>query len=118
MDQFVVTPEVITVIAGVILSLGFSYIPKLNVKFAALDAEVKRSIMVGIMFVVTLGIFGGQYFGLWDAGFAMDKSGYVHLGFSFALAVIANQGAYSASPRTTAVKVAKELRKEGYPYPF
>ena len=109
MDKFVVTPEMLTAVAGVLLSLGFNYIPKLNENFAALEKEVKRLIMAGLLLLVTLGVFGGQYFGLWDAGFVMDKAGIMQLVWSFVFAVIANQSVFSITPQTAAVKYSKPL---------
>lgn len=57
METFAVTPEILSAIAGTILSLVFSYIGGLNVKFAALAPENKRLIMAGILLTVSAAIF-------------------------------------------------------------
>ena len=52
------SPETLTLISGAALSLFFSYVPGLNVKFAALSSDVKRLIMAGVLLVVSGAIFG------------------------------------------------------------
>jgi hypothetical protein len=120
MEQFVLTPEVLAGIAGVLLMLAFNYIPKLNVTFAALEPEIKRSIMGGLLLVVCVIIYVGQCYGaLWSAGLTCDKAGILHLAWIYVVAVMANQGTFSIAPRTEAVKVAaqdakfKEMEKLG-----
>ncbi len=48
-----VSSEMIVAIAGVVLSLLFSYIPGLRVWFAGLVAEKKQLIMLGLLVVVS-----------------------------------------------------------------
>jgi hypothetical protein len=52
------TAENLASMVGVILSLGFSYIPGLNTKFARLEGEHKRLIMAGILVDMAGGAFG------------------------------------------------------------
>ena len=53
----IVSSELIVSIAGVVLSLLFSYIPGLRTWFAALVAETKQLIMLGLLILVTAAIY-------------------------------------------------------------
>lgn len=100
------TPEILAGIAGAILSLAFSYIPKLNVWFAALSDETKRLIMAGVLALVAVGVYVGQCFlGLWDYGFTCDKAGIFQLVGIYIAAIVANQGVHRITPKTKAVKL-------------
>ena len=100
----------LALIAGAVLSLGFSYIPfGFNVKFAALSGEVKRLIMAGLLLVVAGSIYGLSCAG-WGASFGItvvcDQAGAMNLIQVFVLALIANQSAYAITPQTSAVREA------------
>lgn len=101
--------ELLAAIAGVVLSLAFSYIPGLSTKFAKLQSSTKRLIMAGLLLLV-----GGAAFGLSCADvFATvtcDQAGGLGLVSHFIMALIANQGAYTLSPETAAVREAKNER--------
>ena len=103
------TSELLAGIAGIVLSLAFSYIPGLSTKFAKLESSTKRLIMAGLLLLT-----GGAAFGLSCAGvFATvtcDKAGALGLVSHFIMALIANQSAYSISPETRAVAEAKAER--------
>jgi hypothetical protein len=110
------TPETLALIAGVILSLVFSYIPGLNTKFAALASEVKRGIMLGLVVIVGAVAFGLTCAGLGDSfGITLvcTQAGLVELIQSIVLVAIANQATYGLSPQTGGVQRAKEERVEG-----
>ena len=102
--------EEISIISGVILTLFFSYVPRVNVKFAAIKAEYKQLIMLGLLFLVSAGAFGlacwgkGAYFGI---EIVCSEAGAAELIRSFVFAIVANQGVYKISPQTRAVKEAK-----------
>ncbi len=104
------TSDTILLIAGAVLSLVFSYVPGLNVKFAALKPEYKRGIMAGLCLLVAAAVFGiacAGYGGNFNIEVTCDQIGLIGLIQSFIVAVIANQGAYALSPQTKAVKEAK-----------
>lgn len=107
MQSIILSPEILVVIAGAILSLAFSYIPGLNTRYAALDETTKRLVMASILLVVTVVIYILGCGGLLATGIPCDRSGIVQLTYMFILAIMANQGAYEISPRTDAVKAAK-----------
>ena len=43
--------------AGVLLSLGFSYIPNVNTWYAALDSTRKRLLMAGLLAILAIGVY-------------------------------------------------------------
>lgn len=109
-----ITPDVLTVAAGVVLSLAFSYIPGLRAKFAQLQPEVKQLVMVGILAAVSAGIYGlactGYLTGIFGLAVACGQSGWVPLLRAFILAVISNQSTYMISPQPADVQKAKQQR--------
>ena len=102
------SPETLTLIAGAALSLLFSYIPGLNVKFAALSGDVKRLIMAGVLLVVSAAIFGLSCAGLGGsfnlAALACTKEGAIDLLKTFVMALVANQATYAITPLPEKVK--------------
>lgn len=107
MPDFQLTPAILTMIAGVVLSLAFSYIPGLNVKFAALPGEIKRLIMLLLLLLTAATIFVMGCTGILQAGLTCDKDGFWTLVYIFILAVIANQSAYAITPLPASVKLAR-----------
>ena len=92
------TDELFAQIVGGVVSFCFSYIPKLEGWYKALDSNLKRLVMAGFFLVV-----GGAIFGLSCAGVV----NYFECGWLGALvmlklvfnALIANQTAYLLTPR-------------------
>lgn len=107
------TSEILVSIAGVVLSLLFSYIPGLRVWFAALISEKKQLIMLAVLIIVTGGVFGLGCAGILDIGLACDKGGVIALVRLLIVALIANQSTYLISPQTDDVVIAKQLRDDG-----
>jgi TRAP-type mannitol/chloroaromatic compound transport system permease large subunit len=93
-------------IAGIVLSLLFSYVPKLSTGFAVLDGVYKRLIMAGLLLIVAACAFGLSCAGLYSA-VSCDQPGAVGLVEAFIAALIANQSAYAISPETKGVRQAK-----------
>jgi hypothetical protein len=107
------TSDQLSVIAGAVLSLGFSYIPGLNTWFAGLSPEKKRLIMLGILALIALSIFGLACTPL-AANFGItvtcDVTGASALIQAFLLAVIGNQSAYLITPQSAGVRAVKTSR--------
>jgi len=104
------TATVLSGIAGVILSLLFSYIPKLSTKFAAKSAEEKKLWMLGLLVLVAGCVFGlscTKYGGMIGIPYQCTDAGAIELIKILAAAVIANQAAFSITPQTMAVRIAK-----------
>lgn len=87
------TSEKLAELAGVVLSLAFSYVPGLKEKYEALSGIYKRLVMVGCLVVVA-----GAVFGLSCAGILSDvvcsEAGAIGLVRVFIAALIANQATY------------------------
>lgn len=107
------TSEILVSIAGVVLSLLFSYIPGLRVWFGALVSEKKQLIMLAALIIVTGGVFGLGCAGVLDIGIPCDKGGVISIIRLLILALIANQSTYLISPQTNDVVIAKQLRDDG-----
>ena len=107
MENIVLSPEFLVSIAGIVLSLAFSYIPGLRVKFATLEPDYKRLIMLGLIVVVAGVIFGLGCAGVLAISIACDAAGFQKLISFVILALIANQSAYLISPLPEDVKDAK-----------
>ena len=90
--------ELIPYVAGIVLSLLFSYVPKLNAKFEALEGDMKRLIMLGALLVTSAGILGVSCIGWYDI-VACDQSGIKSLVEAFVAAAIANQATYMLTPK-------------------
>jgi len=102
-------PNEISAVAGVVLSLFFSYVPGLNAKFAALAPEWKRLIMLGLLAVVAGAVYGLSCTGVWR-WVECDTEGAKLLIKAFIVAVVTNQGIFTISPQPKAVKAAKATR--------
>jgi hypothetical protein len=93
--------ENLSLIAGTVLSLVFSYIPGASDWFTSFDAQVKRLIMLGLI-VLSAGIVYGLSCQGWGESYGIqiscDQSGLVGLVRQVVLAIIANQGVYAISP--------------------
>jgi hypothetical protein len=101
------TPDFLAAVAGVILSLAFSYIPGLNTGYAGLDPTKKRLIMLALLFLAAWGIYGLGCGGILSAGITCDRQGAIQVIWMFVLAAIANQSTYQLSPLPSAVTAAK-----------
>lgn len=96
------TAEFLAGVAGIILSLVFSYVPKSEGAWSSLEGTYKRLIMLGLLALVALGAFGlacaslGGDFGI---KLTCDKAGLIGLVQVLGAAVIANQAAFAISPK-------------------
>ena len=98
------TDSQLSLFAGALLSLAFSYVPKLKDWFEEKDATTKRLIMAAALFVVSLAIFGGACGNLLGGlpiqfTITCDKNGAVQIATYFVLALIANQATFTISPQ-------------------
>lgn len=101
-----VTPVLLGAIAGTALSLIFSFIPGLNVKFAALAPELKRLIMLFMLVVTSLALYGLNCEKVIDTGLTCDRAGVIQLVTVFITALVSNQSTYSITPLPKKVKAA------------
>jgi len=105
--------DVIVMIAGSVLSMSFTYIPKFNVWFAMKSNEFKQFTMLILMFVSTAAIFGLGCANLIQINnFICDKTTAAHFVYTFVLAVMSNQSTYMVTPKPIAVKQANDIVQE------
>jgi len=101
------TAQTLSTIAGVVLSLVFSYVPGLNTWFAALGEETKRLTMLGLIVLVAAASFGLGCWGVLDTAVTCDQDGIIALVTAIIMAAVANQATYKLSPQPAAVKAAR-----------
>ena len=108
------TAEILSAAAAILLSLTFSYLPKLNTWYAAQEEQTKKLVMLGAIAVVAAGSFALACAGLVTDLFGLvltcDRAGALVVVRSFIFALMANQAAYLISPKTAAVKEVKALQ--------
>ena len=101
------TPTLLSSLAGIALSLIFSYIPGISPRYEALTATYKRLVMLFLLAVVSTAAFGFACLG-WLPFFgdqisvACTQQGGVELLTAFVLALVANQSTYLITPKTAA----------------
>ena len=108
------TPEILAAVAGIILSLAFSYVPGLRTRFAELPKETHQLAMLGLLIIVAAGSYGlacaGILTELFGVALACDKSGLLGLIRALVFAVMANQGVYQLTPKAADVRLVKAER--------
>jgi hypothetical protein len=92
------TAEQLSALAGVILSLAFSYLPGLAPWFDKLEPTVKRLVMAALLLVVAAGAFGLSCAGVLDAAVCTRVGAWSVLNV-FVAALVANQATYLISPK-------------------
>ena len=102
--------ELLSLVAGAILTLAFSYIPGLRTWYAGKSDEIKQLIMLGLLVLVAVGSFGLACLG-WGASLGINLActvdGGLGLLVQLLLAIMANQGLYKLSPQRRDVKLLK-----------
>lgn len=91
------TETTLASLAGILLSLVFSYIPGLQGWFAALSGQYKRLVMLAALLIVAIGIYISACIG-YSAQVTCDIAGAQQLISLFLTAMIANQAAYMITP--------------------
>lgn len=107
MENIVLSPELLVSVAGILLSLAFSYIPGLRVKWGQLDPDRQRIYMLGLIVLTAGAVFGLGCAGWLTVNLSCDEAGAQKLIYMIVLGLIANQSAYQISPLPGDVKEAK-----------
>lgn len=96
------TAVTLSIIAGTILSLLFSYTPGVESKFKKVTPTKKRLIMLGLLLISSVAVFSLGCLG-WGENLGVsltcDQPGALGLFSQFIVAVIANQSTFSISPK-------------------
>jgi hypothetical protein len=93
--------ESLSLVAGTVLSLTFSYIPGVRNWFIGFDPVIKRLIMLVLLALTTGVIYGLSCLGwgfVWGITLSCDRSGLLGLIEQFVIAIIANQSIFAISP--------------------
>jgi hypothetical protein len=95
------TVEQLGALAGVLLSLAFSYVPGLSDKYATLDKVKKSLVMLGLIFVVAVGALLLSCVNI-ITSIECTQAGALALLNTFIAAAVANQTTYLLSPQKAA----------------
>lgn len=98
MEVYNMDSTTLSQVAGISLSLLFSYIPGLKDRYAALDSTAKQGVMALVVVLVASGVFVGSCYDLLGS-VTCDKAGAVGLFGVVLQALIANQTMYLFSPK-------------------
>ena len=90
--------NLLVMIAGVVLSLAFGYVPGLREWYAALDGVRKAQVMAGVLLVAAVGVFAAACYSPWQFA-TCDETGFWQLVELFIAALIANQATYQIAVR-------------------
>jgi preprotein translocase subunit SecY len=110
-SNIVVTPDLLVYLASIVLSLLFSYVPKLNTWYAAKSDEFKKLLMLLLIFLTTVILFLLSCFSLLSTNLVCTKQGIFDGVMIFILAIVANQSVFTISPKAKAVKKLKEEKE-------
>ncbi len=103
------TGEQLSAIAGVLLSLIFSYIPQLRQRFNALDGDHKRLVMAASLVVTATAIFALSCLSVVDT-VSCDRKGAFGLISNIIAALVANQAAYMVTPKNGHADLARKSK--------
>jgi hypothetical protein len=106
------TPDLMAGAAGILLSLVFTFVPALNVWYAAKAPEAKSAIMIGSLVVVAALLAGSSCLNLWQF-ITCDKPGGMQLAEMLFAAIVGNQGIYGLTKNLApaSVKAAKAAQQ-------
>lgn len=94
--------ESLSLAAGTILSLTFSYVPGARSWFERFEPEIRRLIMLALLVFTASIVYGLSCLGWaseWDISLTCDRTGLLGLIEQLVIAIIANQSIYAISPR-------------------
>lgn len=92
------TDNLLVGIAGILLSLGFGYIPGLSDWYAALDGVRKAQVMAALLLVAAVGVFLAGCYSPWQA-VTCNEAGMWGLVELLITALVANQATYQIGVR-------------------
>jgi len=90
--------NLLVMIAGVVLSLAFGYVPGLREWYAALDGVRKAQVMAVVLLAAAAGVFLAACYSPWKFA-TCDETGFWQLVELFIAALIANQATYQIAVR-------------------
>lgn len=94
------TATTLVVIASLLLSLIFEYLPGASTAFGKLVPEQKKLVMAGLLLLTTVSVFTLSCYSPWTF-VSCDQPGAWALVEAFALAIAANQGGHRLFKKLT-----------------
>lgn len=88
----------LSAVAGILLSLGFEYIPGLSVWYNGRDSQTKALIMLGLIVLAAAGSFGLSCYSPYEV-VACSQDGAWGLVSAVIAAAVANQSTHSLAKR-------------------
>jgi len=88
------TADGLSAIAGVVLSLVFSYVPGIKCWFETLESQEKQALMGVLLVIVALGVFGVSCARVIDTGIGCTQGGAIGLVQVLIAALVSNQSTY------------------------
>lgn len=85
-------------IAGILLSLGFGYVPGLSDWYNALDGVRKAQVMAALLLASAVGVFLAGCYSPWQS-VTCDEAGFWGLIELLVTALVANQAAFQIAVR-------------------
>ncbi len=104
------TPELLAVIAGALLSLIMAYVPGVNVWYGELEPLRKRLVMLVLLALSAVGIFAYACAGQTDLA-TCDAVGGWQLFEFFIAAMMANQSAFLLTPKRSKGEVVEGVEE-------
>jgi len=99
------TPDLLSGVFAIILSLACSYIPRLREKYDAFEPNEKRTVMgIGLILisVSSLGLACVGWGGLFTPAITCDQIGAIVILRTLIMALVANQATFLISPKPAA----------------
>ena len=84
----------ISVVAGIVLSILFEYVPGIAGWYEGLDKRGKQGVMALALLLVSLATCGFSCLGWFNTGLTCDEKGVLELVKLFIAALVANQSTY------------------------
>jgi uncharacterized membrane protein len=110
-----ISPEMLSMVTGAVLSLVFSYVPGLNAWFAKKEKETQQLYMLGLMIIVAGAAFGlacgNVLYDLFGVVLNCDRAGALTVVKALLLAIAGNQTVYRITPHAKAVREVKAARE-------
>ena len=95
-----ITQDLLTSIAGALLSLAFSYFPGLSEAYETLDPTRKRLVMLIFLVIAALGLYAASCAGLFGIPASVcTETGTKNLAWIFILCAVVNQTAYGLTKK-------------------
>ena len=99
MSTHALTADTLSAFAGILLSLVFSYVPKVKDWFTKQSGTTKRLILLASLAVIAAGALALNCNGLLPGAAQCTQAGAYDVAAAFIAALVANQAAYQLAPQ-------------------